>query len=328
MHTRRRVGTGALFAAASAAVPRVAARAQAAWPGERPIEVVVPYPPGGGVDTTTRLVLRFAPNHLPGARFVVVNRPGAGGQLGFEAAFNVAADGWTLCAVTAPAMLAMPIERTVRYRPLDWTFFANVVDDPNAFYVAAESRLRSLADLVATAKARPGGLSYGSTGVGGDDHIAMLAFEALSGIPPMVHAPFAGNAPATQALLGGHLGLLVGNIGENLALLREGRVRCLAVAAPERLPQAAEQPTFREQGIDLVTGASRGLIGPPGMPAAVRARLQAAFAATVADPDFVGEAQRLGMPLRPLIGEDYARMLTTMEASLRELWQRRPWREG
>ena len=225
-------------------------------------------------------------------------------------------------------MLAMPIERTVRYRPLDWTFFANVVDDPNAFYVAAELRLRSVADLVAEAKARPGGLSYGSTGVGGDDHIAMLAFEALSGIPPMVHAPFAGNAPATQALLGGHLGLLVGNIGENLALLREGRVRCLAVAAPERLPQAAEQPTFREQGIDLVTGASRGLIGPPGMPAAVRARLQAAFAATVADPDFVGEAQRLGMPLRPLIGEDYARMLTTMEASLRELWQRRPWREG
>ena len=328
MHTRRRVGTGALFAAASAAVPRVAARAQAAWPGERPIEVVVPYPPGGGVDTTTRLVLRFAPNHLPAARFVVVNRPGAGGQLGFEAAFHAAADGWTLCAVTAPAMLAMPIERTVRYRPLDWTFFANVVDDPNAFYVAAESRLRSVADLVAEAKARPGGLSYGSTGVGGDDHIAMLAFEALSGIPPMVHAPFAGNAPATQALLGGHLALLVGNIGENLALLREGRVRCLAVAAPERLPQAAEQPTFREQGIDLVTGASRGLIGPPGMPAAVRARLQAAFAATVADPDFVGEAQRLGMPLRPLIGEDYARMLTTMEASLRELWQRRPWREG
>ena len=328
MHTRRRVGTGALFAAASAAVPRVAARAQAAWPGERPIEVVVPYPPGGGVDTTTRLVLRFAPNHLPGARFVVVNRPGAGGQLGFEAAFHAAADGWTLCAVTAPAMLAMPIERTVRYRPLDWTFFANVVDDPNAFYVAAELRLRSLADLVAKAKARPGGLSYGSTGVGGDDHIEMLAFEALSGIPPMVHAPFAGNAPATQALLGGHLALLVGNIGENLALLREGRVRCLAVAAPERLPQASEQPTFREQGIDLVTGASRGLIGPPGMPAAVRARLQAAFAATVADPDFVGEAQRLGMPLRPLIGEDYARMLTTMEASLRELWQRRPWREG
>jgi tripartite-type tricarboxylate transporter receptor subunit TctC len=328
MHTRRRVGTGALLVAASAAMPRAAPQAQSAWPGERPVEVIVPYPPGGGVDITTRLVLRFAPNHLPGARFVVVNRPGAGGQLGFEAAFNAAADGWTLCAVTAPAMLAMPIERTVRYRPLDWTFFANVVDDPNAFYVAADSRLRSLADLVATAKARPGGLSYGSTGVGGDDHIAMLAFEGLSGMPPLVHAPFAGNAPATQALLGGHLALLVGNIGENLALLREGRVRCLGVAAPERLPQAAEQPTFREQGIDLVTGASRGLIGPPGMPAPIRARLQAAFAATVADPDFVAEAGRLGMPLRPLIGEDYGRMLARMEASLRELWQRRPWREG
>jgi tripartite-type tricarboxylate transporter receptor subunit TctC len=77
-----------------------------------------------------------------------------------------------------------------------------------------------------------------------------------------------------------------------------------------------------------VTGASRGLIGPPGMPGPIRARLQAAFAATVADPGFVAEAQRLGMPLRPLIGQDYARMLAAMEASLRDLWQRRPWREG
>jgi tripartite-type tricarboxylate transporter receptor subunit TctC len=226
------------------------------------------------VDTTTRLVLRFAPNHLPGARFVAVNRPGAGGQLGYEAAFNAPADGWTLCAVTAPAMPAMPIERAVRYRPLGWTFFANVVDDPNAFYVAAGSRLRTLADLAAAARERPAGLSYGSTGVGGDDHIAMLAFEALSGIPPMVHAPFAGNAPAMQALLGGHLALLVGNIGESLSLLREGQLRCLGVAAPARMPQAADAPTFREQGFDLVSGASRGLVGPPGMPAPVRARLE------------------------------------------------------
>jgi tripartite-type tricarboxylate transporter receptor subunit TctC len=328
MLTRRRVGTGALLAAASAATPRVATRAQTAWPGERPVEVVVPYPPGGGVDTTTRLLLRFAPNHLPGARFVAVNRPGAGGQLGYEAAFNAPADGWTLCAVTAPAMPAMPIERAVRYRPLGWTFFANVVDDPNAFYVAAGSRLRTLADLAAAARERPAGLSYGSTGVGGDDHIAMLAFEALSGIPPMVHAPFAGNAPAMQALLGGHLALLVGNIGESLSLLREGQLRCLGVAAPARMPQAADAPTFREQGFDLVSGASRGLVGPPGMPAPVRARLEAAFAATLSDPAFVQEAQRLGMPLRPLLGEEYGRMLAAMDASLRGLWQRRPWREG
>ena len=324
MPTRRRVGIGTL---AALAAPRMAG-AQAAWPGERPIEVVVPYPPGGGVDSTTRVLLRFVQNHLPGARFVVVNRPGAGGQLGYEAVSNAPADGWTLCAVTAPAMLAMPIERPVRYQPLEFTFLANVVDDPNAFFVAAASRLRTLADLVAAARAQPQALSYGSTGVGGDDHIAMLAFEALSGIPPMVHAPFAGSAPGTQALLGGHLGLLVGNIGEGLSLMREGQLRCLGVAAPARFAQAAGVPTFREQGFDLAAGASRGLVGPPGMPAAVRTRLEAAFTAALADAAFLQEAQRLGMSLRPLVGEDYRRMLAGMDASLRDLWRRRPWREG
>ena len=98
MTTRRALGA----AAALLATPTLL-RAQGTWPGDRPVEVIVPYPPGGGVDTTTRLLLRFAPNHLPGARFVAVNRPGAGGQLGYEAAFNAPADGWTLCAVTAPA---------------------------------------------------------------------------------------------------------------------------------------------------------------------------------------------------------------------------------
>ncbi len=202
------------------------------------------------------------------------------------------------------------------------------MDDPNAFFVAAGSRLRTLADLVAAARAQPQALSYGSTGVGGDDHIAMLAFEALPGIPPMVHAPFSGSAPGMQALLGGHLGLLVGNISEGLSLVREGQLRCLGVAAPARFAQAVGVPTFREQGSDLAAGASRGLVGPPGMPAAVRTRLEAAFTAALADAAFLQEAQRLGMSLRPLVGEDYRRLLAEMDASLRDLWRRRPWREG
>ncbi len=326
MQTRRALGTAAL-AALAAPLPR-RARAQEGWPGERPIEVIVPVPPGGGLDMMARLVMPHVCARLaPGARFIVVSRPGAGTQIGNEAVFNAAPDGWTLGAITVPALPALPIERQVRYRTLDFTWIANVVDDPNAFFVAAESPLRTLADLAAAAKARPGTLSYGSTGVGGDDHIAMLAYEQATGIPPMVHVPFPGSAPATQALLGGHIALLVGNISEGLALQRDGRVRALGVAAPARWPVLPDVATFREQGFEFVAGASRGFVGPPAMPEAVRTRLESAFAGALADPAFLREAERVGMPLRPVIGGAYRAMVAQVDEELRGLWQRRPWKE-
>ena len=109
------------------AAPRIA---RAAWPVDRPIEVVVPFPPGGGVDVMARAFLPFVQPHLPGARFVVVNRPGAGGQLGWEAVRAAAPDGFTLGAVAVPALVTFPIERRTRFRALDFTFIANVVEDP------------------------------------------------------------------------------------------------------------------------------------------------------------------------------------------------------
>jgi tripartite-type tricarboxylate transporter receptor subunit TctC len=221
----------------------------------------------------------------------------------------------------------MHIERPVRYRTMEFAWLANVVDDPNAFFVHAASPLKTLADLAAVAKARPGVPNYGTTGVGSDDHIAMLSFEGQMGIPAMVHVPFNGTAPAIQALLGGHLELLVGNVSEQLVMMREGRVRALGAAAPARLPLAPDVPTFREQGIDLVNGASRGFVAGPGLPPAIVQRYEAAFAAAVADPGFQREAERVGMPLRPLIGGAYASMIVEMDASLRALWQRKPWKE-
>ncbi len=304
------------------------ALAQAAWPNERPIEVVVPVPPGGGLDNMARMLLPHVAAHLSGAaRFVVVNRPGAGTQVGNEAVFNAAPDGYTLGCITVPALPALPIERQVRYRTLDFTWIANVVEDPNAFFVAGSSPLRSLADLVAAAHARPGALSCGSTGIGSDDHIALLTFEAETGVPPMVHVPFTGSAPATQALLGGHIDLLVGNISEALALQREGRFRALVVAADTRFAPLPEVATFREQGVALVAGASRGFVAGPGLPPVVQARLEAAFTLAMAEPGFLRDAERVGMPLRPVVGVPYRAMIAEMDGALRALWQHRPWKE-
>jgi tripartite-type tricarboxylate transporter receptor subunit TctC len=321
----RRAALGAIAATGALALPRIA---HAAWPADRPIEVIVPYPPGGGVDTMARVVLPAVQAKLPGARFVVVNRAGAGGQLGWEAAFAAAPDGYTLAATSVPALVTYPMERTVRYRPLDFTFIANVVDDPGGLFVRADSPLRTLADLIAAAKARPGALSYGSTGIGSDDHLLVIGLEDRAGMPPMTHAPFNGMAPLGTALVGGHIDIGAFNMSESLALLQAGRIRSLGQAARARWSGTPEVPTFAEQGQDMVSGATRGIVGPPGLPAEVAQRLEAAFRAAMAEPAFVAETQRLGLPLAPRIGAEFRGDVVALERDLRGLWQRRPWRES
>ena len=324
MISRRQIGAGAF---AALATPTIAS-AQAAWPNERPIEVIVPYPPGGGVDSMTRFVLPGVQNNLPGARFVVVNRAGAGGQLGWEAAQSAAPDGYTLAATSVPALVTYPIERQTRYQALRFSFIANVVDDPGGIFVPPNSPIRSLADLASAARARPGTISYGSTGVGSDDHLLMIGFEETARLRPMNHVPFNGMAPQATALLGGHIDVGVFNMSEGLALLRDNRIRCLGQAAAARWAETPDVPTFREQNFDLISGATRGIVAPPGLPAPIQQRLEAAFRAALADPNLQREAQRLGLPLRPLIGNDYKAEVEREDSNLRRLWQRRPWRDS
>jgi tripartite-type tricarboxylate transporter receptor subunit TctC len=323
--TTRRTALGVLAATGALALPRIA---RAAWPADRPIEVIVPYPPGGGVDTMARVVLPAVQSHLPGARFVVVNRPGAGGQLGWDAVFNAAPDGFTLAATSVPALVTYPMERTVRYRPMEFTFIANVVDDPGGLFVGADSPLRTLADLVAAAKAQPGQISYGTTGIGSDDHLLVLGLEDTLRLPPMTHVPFNGMAPLSTALVGGHLQVGAFNMSESLALLRGGRIRSLGQAAATRWSGTPDVPTFKEQGVDLISGATRGIVGPPNMPAEIREKLEAAFRAALADAGFVREAERLGLPLAPRVGADYRSDVAALETQLRGLWARRPWKES
>jgi tripartite-type tricarboxylate transporter receptor subunit TctC len=328
MTTRRtalRATIGIATGTALLAAPRAA---RAAWPADRPIEVIVPYPPGGGVDTMARVVLPAVQQHLSGARFVVVNRPGAGGQLGWEAAQAAAPDGYTLAAISVPALVTYPIERSTRYKPEAFTYIANVVDDPGGLFVAANSPLKTVQDLVAAARAKPGTITYGSTGIGSDDHLLVIAFEEAAGIKPMIHAPFNGMAPLSTALIGGHLEVGAFNMSESLALLRDNRIRCLGQAAASRWSATPDAPTFREQGLDLISGATRGIVAPPNLPAEIRQALEGAFRTALASPDFVREAERLGLPLAPQIGEEYRRTVLATERDLRALWQRRPWRES
>lgn len=313
-----------LAAAGALAAPRLARAA--AWPTDRPIEVVVPYPPSGGGDTLSRMVVSSIAQQMPTARFVVQNRAGAGGQLGFEATFNAAPDGYTIGLITNTALHCQPLERRVRFRPREFSFIANVVFDPGAFWVAADSPLRNLHDLAEAARREPEALGVGTAGVGSDDHLLMMAFEEATGTR-LLHVPYNGTAPTLRDLLGGRLAIGGFNAGEGGALYRDGKIRCLGQSSEQRWSGMPEVPTFREQGIDIVSGSARGFAGPPGLPADILEGFRTAFAAAMASPGFIADAERLGLPIHPLIGEAYRRMMAAEDERMQAIWRRRPWRE-
>jgi tripartite-type tricarboxylate transporter receptor subunit TctC len=324
MHGTRFGRRAALIAATAAlATP---ARAQRDWPAGRPLEIVVPFAPGGGMDSMARTVAPFLAAKLPGARVVVSNRPGAGGQVGTEAVANAAPDGFMLGACATPTVLSQPIERAVRWRPAELTYLAQVVEDPCGLFVRADSPLRGLPDLLAAARARPGDLSYGTAGIGGDDHIATLLLEEAAEIR-LNHVPFNGTSQLLVPLLGGQLAVGAFNISEALPLLRDRAIRGLALASVVRDPTAPEIPTYREAGVAVVFSAGRGVFGPPGLPDAIRIAIEEAFTATFADPTWAEAAARAGLPLKPLVGAAYRDAALGGEAALRALWSRRPWKE-
>lgn len=303
------------------------AAAQAAWPAARPIEVFVGFSAGGGVDVMARAVAPFLANLLPGARFVIVNRPGAGGQLGHEAAASAAPDGFALGATTMPGLVSHPIERAVRYRLADLTYLANLVDDPCALFVRPESPFRSLADVVAAGRAEPERVTYGLTGIGSDDHLTMFRFESATGAR-LTHVPFPGIGQMLPQVFSGQVAIAAMNVSEALPFLREGRLRGLGQAAPARWANMPDLATYREQGIDVLGSAARGFIAPPGLPAEITGRLLAAFESLAADPAWQREADRLAMPLRPVLGDAFRAQAMAMETELRAMWAQRPWNQG
>lgn len=310
--------------AASSAALLGARPARAAWP-ERPVTMIVAFPPGGGTDVAARTLARFLEREL-GQSVVVLNRAGAGGEIGWAEMARAPADGYTVGFINTPNILSIPIERTARYRLEDFAPVANVVDDPGAFLVPPDSRFRNLSDLVAFAKANPDTVTYGTTGIGSDDHLAALAFERLAGVR-MTHVPFAGAAPGRNAILARQIMVASMNVGEGINDMRQGQLRALGQMAAERWAEAPDTPTFREQGFDVVQGSMRGLAAPAGVPAPVLERLASATKAVLEDAEFRRLASQQALPLRFLAPAEYRTALQTLRGELQALWRAHPWKE-
>lgn len=314
----------ALLLSAVAAAPSVAF---AAYP-EQPIKMIVAYAPGGGTDILARTAAQFIAKHLGNnASIVVVNRPGAGGGIGFSEIARAPADGYTIGFLNTPNVLTIPIERKSNFHWQDFDLLGNLVDDPGNFSVHADSPHKSLKDLVAFAKANPGAVTYGTTGIGSDDHIATLAFERAAGIK-MTHVPFKGAAEVHKAIVSKDITVAAMNIGEALQYVKGGSaMRQLGQMSTTRTALAPNVPTFKEQGYDIIMASLRGIGAPKGLPPAVRDQLAAAVQKAANDPEFQAKAAGFFAPLRFLPPAAYATELKDAEAGFKQLWQAMPWGE-
>ena len=302
-----------------------AGSARADYP-DRPITMIVAYAAGGSTDVTARILAVFIEKHLGGqGKVVVLNRTGAGGQVGFEALAQAAPDGYTIGFINTPNVLTVPIERRVRFHWTQFDLLGNLLDDPGGFSVHRDGNIKSLHDLAAYAKANPGQVTVGTSGVGSDDHLAMLAFERIAGVK-MTHVPFAGSAPTRAALEGKHIVVGAVNIGEGKQYAETGSpILNLGQMSKVRVDIAPDVPTFKEQGYDIEMASLRGVAAPKGVPPEILKRLVDAVAKSAADPEFRQKMRAIYGPMRFLPPAEYAEVLRESEASFQALWKESPW---
>jgi tripartite-type tricarboxylate transporter receptor subunit TctC len=290
---------------------------------ERPITLLVPFAAGGGTDVTARTLGQFVEKLLPG-KVVVVNRPGAGGGIALAELAQAKPDGYTIGIVNTPGVITIPIERQVPFSIDAFDFIAAVVDSPGTIAVHPDSPVKSIADLIAAAKAAPGKVTVGTQGVGSAGHISLLMLEAASGVK-FNYVPFGGAAPARNALLARDIQATTANLDESLQFAQAGPWRTLGVMSPKRSATTPELPTFREAGFDLDTGSIRGIAGPRGMPKEAVQRLADAIGRALKDPEFQELARKTFQPLRYMPRDQYLAELQAVDKRLRALWKVNPW---
>jgi tripartite-type tricarboxylate transporter receptor subunit TctC len=286
---RRR--TFGLLAVSALAAPRLA---RAAWP-EKPVTVIVPYPPGGNNDILARLLGPVVEREI-GQPLVIDNRGGGGGTIGAGAAARAPADGHTLLFADIGILAIAPhLFARLPYDPDSFAPVIRLTEVPLLVGVPKDSPYRSAADLVAAARARPDALNFGTPGPGTAGHLATQMLMSLSSTK-MTHVPFRGSAPAVQELVAGRIDLLID--GTLLPAVTQGQVRALAVTGARRSPFTPELPTVAESGVpDYAFVSWHGVVAPKGVPAEAVQKLNAAYGKALRDPAVQDRAKQLGLPL-------------------------------
>jgi len=283
-----------------------AAWAQPAWPA-RPIRIIVPFAPGGPNDVLARLVgARFG--EAFGQPAIIDNRGGAGGTIGAEATARSPADGYTFAMGGSSNLAVAPsLYAKLPYDPLrDFTAVGNIARVPYLLVINPRVPARNVKELVAMARAKPGYLNYGSSGVGSMSSLAAEWFNASAGTR-IVHIPFKGTAPALTEVIAGSVDLMMADMGLALAHAKAGRMRALAITTPRRSPTAPDIPTVAEAGLPgFEMSPWFGLVGPAGVSREIVERLNREVNAGLRSAEMTRRFAELGYEAAPGTPEQFA----------------------
>ena len=250
----------------------------------KPIRLVVPFTPGGGVDFNARLIAQKLTEYL-GQQIVVESRPGAGTNIGNEFVAKSAPDGYTLLINSGAPAINMSLYKNLSYDTLrDFAMVSLFSESPNILVVHPSLPVKTAKQLVALAKARPGAMNYSSSGSGTTQHLSGELFNLRTGTK-IVHVPFRGTAPSLTALLSGEVELTFANIPSISGFVKAGRMRPLATTGLKRAAQMPHVPTLREEGFDVEVTVRYGVFAPIATPKEIVNTLSAAIAKAARAPD-------------------------------------------
>jgi len=277
-----------------------------AWPS-RPVRMLVPFPPGGGVDFAARVIGKHLSDRL-GQPVVVENRSGANGIIALDALKTSAPDGYTICAASnGPLVINPSIYLKLPYDPVrDFTPIGRMVDFPLLLVTHPSLAANSVPEFIALAKAKPGVLTYSSPGIGNGSHLAVELLASMAKVN-LMHVPYKGTAPAATALLAGEVSFTMSSIPTVLPHIRAGKLRALAVGNASRMPALPEFPTLAESGVPGYEAFSwAGLIGPAGMPREAVTRLNREMAQVLGQKEIVEQLAKDGALAMPDTPEQFA----------------------
>jgi tripartite-type tricarboxylate transporter receptor subunit TctC len=273
----------------------------------RTVEIVVPFAAGGGTDLIARVLVERLSESLK-QRFVVINRPGASTNIGTTAVANAPADGYTLL-LTSISFAANPsLYRKLSYRQQDFAPVVLIANSPSILVVPPSLPVKTVSEFIAHLKARPGELNYASYGAGSGPHLAAGLLQDITGTK-MQHVPYGGGGPATIAVLRGEVQILLAGSLAVGPMIANGSLKPLALAAEMRAPGLPDLPTFREQGIDYVSGTWFGLLAPAKTPPAIVTLLNRTVDAALRSDTVRSRIAETGSDVVGGSPEDFARFL-------------------
>lgn len=310
--------TSAIVAGLAVSLTPLAANAEYVAGDE--IKVLIGFKPGGGSDTLAQLVQPYLAKNLE-VTFVNEYIPGAAGAIAWTRLATQSPKDGTVISITNTPMLmtSYVMNDAISYKQDDFTPLANVITDPGIIVVASESPYQTFDDLRQDAEKKPGTVTVGNSGVGGDDHFSTLLVEKETGVT-FKKVPFQGDSPSATAAMGGKIDASFNNVGSVYKQIEAGNLRPLAIFTNKRLDILPDVPTLKELGVDVVAGSSRGFSAPAGIPEEVRQNLVAAFDKLADNKEFLAEANRRALNIDLVTGEDYTKMFEDVENKVLEIW--------